>query len=85
MKESQNEHDLEKSILALKESIDKLDDKIKKDLSFKRNFLLSISRWIGYALGATFIGSIIVIILAYLLNYTKNISIIHNLLDSYSK
>lgn len=83
MEESKKETELEKSIKWLKKSIDKLDINMQKEVSFKRSFLLSIVRWIGYTLGATIVASIVVFILAYILNITKNIPFLRDIFNAF--
>lgn len=82
MKKIIKEEELEKSIYALKESIDILENNMQKNVSFKRNFFLWILRGIGYTIGATIVASIIIFIIALILSYTKDIPILNDFFNS---
>jgi len=76
------EEALEKTLQTLIKSIDGLDGKVQKEISFKRSFLLSIVRGMGYTLGATMVASLVVFLLAYILNLVQYIPLLRDYLDT---
>lgn len=48
----------------VQKQLQRLNENIEKELSFKRGFLLSILKGVGYTIGATIVASIILTILA---------------------
>ena len=81
MKEKIKATPLEISLESLNKSIDVLDSNIRKDISFKRSFLLSIVRGIGYTLGATIVAGILIVVLTYILSYTQYIPFLRDYLS----
>lgn len=60
-----------KTAKTLSKNIGHLGNQLEKQVSFKREFMLSILRGAGYALGATLVASLVIAIMANLLRWTN--------------
>lgn len=59
-----------------------LNSNIKKQISFKRNFFLSIVSGIGYTIGATIVAGIVIAILSWTINSIEDVPVLNKLIDS---
>ncbi|MGD9129213.1 MAG: DUF5665 domain-containing protein [Candidatus Woesebacteria bacterium] len=74
----------EKLIQTLNEvhrSIERLDKNIKRQNSFKRNFLLSIVRGVGYFIGATIVAGLAIAIMFKFLMSLDRLPFINQAID----
>ena len=57
----------------------KLNEKLAKQLSFKRNFLLSIVSGVGYAIGAGLIAAVVIGILSRTIHSIQDVPVLDKL------
>ena len=78
----ENNKDLQKSISSLEESILKLEKKVQRQTSFRRNFALSLVRGFGTAVGATVIFGLAIAFTIQAVRSIDYVPIMNNLLNS---
>lgn len=76
------QNDLETKLETISNHLAKLDTSIQKKLSFKRNFLLSIVKGVGYAIGATLIAGIVIAILSWSISSIQDVPILNKILTA---
>lgn len=57
-----------------------LNNNLRKQLSFKRNFLMSMLNGVGYAIGATLIAGVVIAILSASIRSIQDVPVLKNLL-----
>lgn len=63
---------VEKTAKDLSKNIGHLGNQLEKQVSFKREFMLSILRGAGYAIGATLVASLVIATVANVLRWTNS-------------
>lgn len=76
---AESENNLEKKLSHIARQLGQLDTKLQKQLSFKRNFLLSVVSGVGYAIGATIIAGIVIAILSWSISSIQDVPILNKI------
>jgi hypothetical protein len=78
----ENNDEFLKSIAQLEESVSSLEKKVKKQISFRRNFILAMVRGFGSVVGATVVFGLILAAIIQIVRGIDYVPIINNMLNS---
>lgn len=76
--------ELRESLESLRASVERLDENVRKDISFGRSFALSVVRGIGYTLGATIVASLVALVLASILQELGRLPVVGDYVERLS-
>ncbi len=60
--------------------LERIEQQLTKQLSFKHNFLISIVRGVGYALGATIIAGLLLTMLSWSIDSIQDVPLFNKIL-----
>ncbi len=76
------EAELQRSLLKLEKSISKLDARVKRQTSFRRNFIMALLHGFAGAVGATIIFGLSIVLLVRIVRSIDYVPIINNIVNS---
>ena len=82
MIEKKSELELEESVLKLEKSISLLEKRVKKQVSFRRNFAMALVRGFAGAVGATIIFGLAIALTVRMVRSINYVPLVSNIINS---
>lgn len=68
--------------IKLEKVLKRIDQNLKKEVSFRHNFMLGVIRGVGTVIGATIVAGFVIMILSQLIKSVDDIPILNTILSS---